>query len=226
VPALQQKGIGTKTCSRAGITGSFLLLLNLAEASSCDFVAIIPMFQQLASFRNVITPPSLRQFLTHTFCSCKRSFSAKQATRNHYSNTTIFSLSNFHSKLYSFHHHKMSAQKGITLYSHLRGPNGYKVAMLCEELGLPYKTVFLDFDKKEQKSEWFLKINPNGRIPAIIDHDNEDFIVWESAAILLYLQKRYDTQHKFGSADEKEHTQILQWIAYQISGVGPYQVSY
>ena len=92
----------------------------------------------------------------------------------------------------------MSHGKQFTLYTHGRGPNGWqvcsvsrrlggslkiypnhrKVAIVLEELGLTYESIYLDFSKKEQKDEKYLKINPNGRIPAIIDHNNNDFVVW------------------------------------------------
>ena len=70
-------------------------------------------------------------------------------------------------------------------------PNGYKISIALEELGLKYKVRKLDFNNAEQKEEWFLKINPNGRIPAIIDHDNDGLSVFESGAILLYLADKY-----------------------------------
>lgn len=66
-------------------------------------------------------------------------------------------------------------------------PNGHKVSIVLEELGLPYTVHALSFDKKEQKSEGFFKINPNGRIPAIVDRTNGGFAVFESGAILTYL---------------------------------------
>ncbi len=66
-------------------------------------------------------------------------------------------------------------------------PNGYKISIALEELGLKYKVRKLDFNNAEQKEEWFLKINPNGSIPAIIDHDNDCLSVFERVAILLYL---------------------------------------
>lgn len=53
-----------------------------------------------------------------------------------------------------------------------------KVAVFLEELGLPYETVYLDMDKKEQKAPDYLKFNPNGRIPALVDHKNNDFVLW------------------------------------------------
>jgi len=66
-----------------------------------------------------------------------------------------------------------------------------------------------------------LKINPNGRIPAIIDHHNNDFIVWETLAILEYLVDKYDKNHKLSSTGQDKYTE-LQWIAFQVSGQGPY----
>ncbi|HWN46517.1 MAG TPA: glutathione S-transferase N-terminal domain-containing protein, partial [Steroidobacteraceae bacterium] len=66
-------------------------------------------------------------------------------------------------------------------------PNGWKISIALEEMALPYTLRLLTLSKLEQKEEWFLKINPNGRIPAIVDHDNDDFAVFESGAILIYL---------------------------------------
>ena len=69
-------------------------------------------------------------------------------------------------------------------------PNGWKASIALEELGLPYTVRALDLGKLEQKQEWFLRINPNGRIPAIVDRDAGDFAVFESGAILLYLAEK------------------------------------
>jgi len=69
-------------------------------------------------------------------------------------------------------------------------PNGWKISIALEEMGLPYTLRTLSLTKLEQKEEWFLKINPNGRIPAIVDHDNGDFAVFESGAILIYLAEK------------------------------------
>ncbi|MCD8476328.1 MAG: glutathione S-transferase N-terminal domain-containing protein, partial [Shewanella fodinae] len=69
-------------------------------------------------------------------------------------------------------------------------PNGHKISIALEELGLDYQVHALDLAAKEQKQSAFLKINPNGRIPAIVDHDNDDFAVFESGAILLYLAEK------------------------------------
>ena len=69
-------------------------------------------------------------------------------------------------------------------------PNGWKASITLEELGLPYTVRHISMDKKEQKEPWYLKINPNGRIPTIVDHDNDDFAVFESGAIMIYLAEK------------------------------------
>ena len=69
-------------------------------------------------------------------------------------------------------------------------PNGWKVSILLEELGLPYEVKALRLDRLDQKQEDFLRINPNGRIPAIVDHDEGGFAVFESGAILLSLAEK------------------------------------
>ncbi|MCD9572591.1 glutathione S-transferase family protein [Pseudomonas protegens] len=99
-------------------------------------------------------------------------------------------------------------------------PNGHKVSILLEELGLPYEVHALSFDKKEQKAPAFLKINPNGRIPAIVDRDNGDFPVFESGAILVYLAERTG---QLLQADPKGRSLVMQWLMFQMGGVGPMQ---
>ena len=69
-------------------------------------------------------------------------------------------------------------------------PNGWKVSIALEELGLPYTVRPIALSKNEQKEPWYLQLNPNGRIPTILDHDNDDCVVIESGAILLYLAER------------------------------------
>ncbi|KAI0685586.1 glutathione S-transferase [Cytidiella melzeri] len=110
----------------------------------------------------------------------------------------------------------------FTLYSHKGGPNGWKVAIVLEELGLHYETKFLDFQKGEHKAEEHTKLNPNGRIPTLVDHNNGDFTIWESDAIILYLVDTYDTEHKISVSDTKEKYEQLQWLFFQASGQGPY----
>ena len=97
-------------------------------------------------------------------------------------------------------------------------PNGWKVSIALEELGLPYTMRPISLGKLEQKEEWFLKINPNGRIPAIIDHDNGDFAVFESGAILIYLAEK---SGKLLPTESKARSRVLQWLMFQMGGVGP-----
>ncbi len=99
-------------------------------------------------------------------------------------------------------------------------PNGHKVSILLEELGLPYTVHALSFDKREQKAPAFLKINPNGRIPAIVDRDNGDFPVFESGAILVYLAER---SGQLLPTDAKGRSIVMQWLMFQMGGIGPMQ---
>jgi glutathione S-transferase/GST-like protein len=97
-------------------------------------------------------------------------------------------------------------------------PNGWKVSIALEELRLPYALHVLDMGKGEQKEPWFTAINPNGRIPAIVDRDAGDFPVFESGAILLYLAEKTG---KLIPADEKGRSRVVQWLMFQMGGVGP-----
>lgn len=99
-------------------------------------------------------------------------------------------------------------------------PNGQKVSIMLEELGLPYTVHALSFDRQEQKAADYLKINPNGRIPAIVDRDNGDFAVFESGAILLYLA---EMTGRLLPADVKGRSTVIQWLMFQMGGVGPMQ---
>ena len=99
-------------------------------------------------------------------------------------------------------------------------PNGQKISIALEELGLPYRVHALSFDRKEQKAPEYLKINPNGRIPAIVDSENEDFAVFESGAILLYLAEKTG---RLMPADVKGRSTVIQWLMFQMGGVGPMQ---
>lgn len=99
-------------------------------------------------------------------------------------------------------------------------PNGHKVSIMLEELGLPYTVHALSFDRQEQKAADYLKINPNGRIPAIVDRDNGDFAVFESGAILLYLA---EMTGRLLPADAKGRSTVIQWLMFQMGGVGPMQ---
>ena len=99
-------------------------------------------------------------------------------------------------------------------------PNGQKVSIMLEELGLPYTVHALSFDRQEQKAADYLKINPNGRIPAIVDRDNGDFAVFESGAILLYLA---EMTGRLLPAHVKGRSTVIQWLMFQMGGVGPMQ---
>ena len=105
----------------------------------------------------------------------------------------------------------------IDLYT-ARTPNGFKISVALEELGLPYTFRELDLSTLEQKQPWFLKLNPNGRIPAIVDKAADDFVVFESSAILVYLADK--TGHLL-PADPKARSRVLQWLMFQTGGVGP-----
>ncbi len=99
-------------------------------------------------------------------------------------------------------------------------PNGRKASIMLEEVGLPYEVRWLKLDQNEQKEDWFLDINPNGRIPALVDHGNDDFAVFESGAMLLYLAEK--TGKLLGS-NPKERSLAQQWLMFQMGGIGPMQ---
>jgi glutathione S-transferase len=97
-------------------------------------------------------------------------------------------------------------------------PNGYKVTILLEELGQPYTVHAIDLSSGAQKEPWFLAINPNGRIPAMVDRANGDFPVFESGAMMLYLAERAG---RFIPSDEKGRSLVVQWLMFQMGGLGP-----
>jgi glutathione S-transferase len=97
-------------------------------------------------------------------------------------------------------------------------PNGHKVSIALEELGLPYRVHPINILGGDQKKPEYLKINPNGRIPAIVDTEAEDFAVFESGAILIYLAEKTG---RLMPADAKGRSRVLQWLMFQMSGVGP-----
>src|SRR6516225_1054005 len=99
-------------------------------------------------------------------------------------------------------------------------PNGWKVSIALEELALPYTVHPIRLDKLEQKEPWYLALNPNGRIPTIVDRANGDLAVFESGAILVYLAERTG---KLMPADANGRSLVMQWLMFQMAGVGPMQ---
>ncbi|MFA9409227.1 MAG: glutathione S-transferase family protein [Candidatus Dadabacteria bacterium] len=99
-------------------------------------------------------------------------------------------------------------------------PNGRKVSIMLEETGVPYITKHLKLGKMEQKEDWYMELNPNGRIPTIVDHDNDDFAVFESGAILIYLAEKTGM---FLPTDVKGRSTVIQWLMFQKAGIGPMQ---
>ncbi|KAK9782134.1 putative Glutathione S-transferase [Seiridium cardinale] len=105
----------------------------------------------------------------------------------------------------------------LTVYVHSAGPNPLKVIIICEELGVPYKKIVVE----DPKEEWFTKINPNGRLPAIVD-PNLELTLWESGVIIEYLVDTYDVEGKLTAEDPKTKWHLRQFLHFQASGQGPY----
>jgi GSH-dependent disulfide-bond oxidoreductase len=108
----------------------------------------------------------------------------------------------------------------IQLYS-LNTPNGVKASIMLEETALPYEAHLVDFAKEDQKSAEFLSLNPNGKIPALIDPagpDGKPLALFESGAILIYLA---DKTGKFIPADPAARWHAIQWVMFQMGGIGP-----
>ncbi len=97
-------------------------------------------------------------------------------------------------------------------------PNGRKVSIMLEELGLPYKAIAVDIGKGEQLDPEFLRISPNNKIPAIVDHDN-GMSLMESGAIMLYLSEK--TGGKFVPRQDALRWQMMEWLMMQMGHVGP-----
>ena len=105
----------------------------------------------------------------------------------------------------------------ITLYT-AATPNGHKASVTLEELGLPYTVQPLNLMKGEQKQPEFLAINPNGRIPAIVDSEEDNFAVFESGAIMIYLAEKTG---KLLPHDVRGRSSVIQWLMFQMGGLGP-----
>ena len=108
----------------------------------------------------------------------------------------------------------------LQLYS-LNTPNGVKVSIMLEETGLAYEAHLVDFGRDDQKTPEFLSLNPNGKIPAIIDPDGpggRPLALFESGAILLYLA---DKTGRLIPADPTQRWEAVQWVMFQMGGIGP-----
>jgi glutathione S-transferase/GST-like protein len=102
----------------------------------------------------------------------------------------------------------------ITLYT-APTPNGWKVSIALEEMGLPYEIRVIDFAANEQKADWYVKLNPNGRIPTLTD---DGFALFESGAILIYLAEK---TRRFLPQDTQTRSRVIQWLMFQMSAIGP-----
>ena len=114
----------------------------------------------------------------------------------------------------------MEQSEPIELY-YWPTPNGWKVSILLEELGIPYNVNYVNIGKGEQFAPEFLKIAPNNRMPAIIDPEGPDgkpISVFESGAILQYLARKFD---QFYGTDERSRVAIDEWLMWQMGGLGP-----
>ena len=97
-------------------------------------------------------------------------------------------------------------------------PNGWKASVALEEMGLEYTAHTVNLMKGEQKTPEFLAMNPNGRIPVIVDRDADGHVVFESGAIMIYLAEKTGM---FLPSDAKGKSQVIQWLMFQMGGIGP-----
>lgn len=97
-------------------------------------------------------------------------------------------------------------------------PNGWKASVMLEELGLPYELHKVKLHKNEQKAPAYLAINPNGRIPTILDRDAGGFAVFESGAVLMYLAEKTG---RLMPSDTQGRSLVVQWLMFQMGGIGP-----
>lgn len=102
----------------------------------------------------------------------------------------------------------------ISLYT-AATPNGYKASVALEEMALPYDVVAVDLGKGEQKTPAFLALNPNGRVPVLVD---DGFAIFESGAILIYLAEKTGL---LMPADTQGRSRVIQWLMFQMGGIGP-----
>lgn len=97
-------------------------------------------------------------------------------------------------------------------------PNGHKATVALDELGADYNLIPVNLSEGDQKKPDYLKMNPNGKIPVIVDRSNDDFVVFESGAILIYLGEKFGRLYP---AEPKARSRTLQWLMFQMGGLGP-----
>jgi len=97
-------------------------------------------------------------------------------------------------------------------------PNGHKASITLEELDIPYEVHIINLLAGDQKKPDYLKLNPNGRIPTIVDRDEGDFGVFESGAIMIYLAEKAG---RLLPTDRKGRSRVIQWLMFQMGGIGP-----
>ncbi len=114
---------------------------------------------------------------------------------------------------------KKGMAKMIDLYTWVT-PNGWKVSAALEEMKLPYNVKPIDINTNIQKEADFIALNPNGRIPVIVDKELDDFVVFESGAILIYLAEKTG---QLMPTDVKGRSNVMQWLMFQMGGLGPMQ---
>ena len=97
-------------------------------------------------------------------------------------------------------------------------PNGYKISVALEELDIPYNVHVVNLQSGDQKKPEFLELNPNGRIPVIVDTDNDNLSIMESGAQLIYLAEKAG---KLLPTETKARSKVIQWLMFQMGGIGP-----
>jgi glutathione S-transferase len=113
----------------------------------------------------------------------------------------------------------------LKLYS-LGTPNGQKITIYLELLGLDYEYRRIDISTNIQKEPWYIKLNPNGRIPVLsdVDANGKQTVLFETAAILLYLGEKYDKDRKYYySVDDEHYWDQIKWLSFQVASHAPYQ---
>lgn len=103
----------------------------------------------------------------------------------------------------------------LKLYDHIESQNGYEVRLALSQLKLDYDWISVDLVNREQKKDWFLKLNPNGKVPTLVDND---FSIWESNAILLYLGRKYAPNNLIPQ-DIKKLGMMLEWLMFEATTI-------